>query len=670
MNIEKYDYKNLTPFKWFTLQNFPFIEADFDAITNYQLLCKVVEYLNKVIDSQNNVGQEVENLSNNFIQLKDYVDNYFENLDVQEEINNKLDQMAESGELTELLMHYFNVDKSLIDLSNKTNKLAGATWNYENWTAIANGFHHATGNTTALSTNVSGITNGKPYVLVFTCTNQYASTTESALLAEFGGSGTWEQYQNDGTVTKYFTFYPENNELIFTPSTNWEGDLINIALYELDEILDVLPASLIVYDENDNIGFSTVITNSELKNVSISKNALNLSTLGSKFNIAIGDNVLNKTATGYYNTAIGFESQKESINGTRNVSIGYESLRDVTYGDRNIAIGSFALHHVTKGRNNIGIGADAGWNTTTGSHNIAISNGALNANTTGNNNIALGYFANAGNTTGSHNISLGYLANTYNTTGQYNIALGYFAHYGGTNDRFNVVIGHQAMTQNNPDVNCEYNISLGYQSMYTPNGSYNIALGYQALKNTTSTTSYNIAIGFDVMSQEVSSGSQGDNIVLGHSSARKITGENNIVLGTGALNKEADSSNVAIGLRALANTTGSGNIAIGLNAGDYIGAYSNTISIGNNCHGVNRDNSIQIGNVIRYNGEIDSFSFGVIDPVAGAKFYLDRGSETQVPLKIRQGTLKTTPEAGGIEYDGTHLYFTTSAGVRKQLAEV
>ena len=39
-------FNHLPPFKWYVLQNFPFIEADFDAITNYQLLCKIVEYLN------------------------------------------------------------------------------------------------------------------------------------------------------------------------------------------------------------------------------------------------------------------------------------------------------------------------------------------------------------------------------------------------------------------------------------------------------------------------------------------------------------------------------------------------------------------------------------------------------------------------------------------------
>lgn len=85
-------YKKLPPFKWFVLQNFPFIEEDFDAITNYQLLCKVVEYLNRNIDKTNELGEQVEALTN-----------WFENLDVQDEINNKLDDMAESGQLAEII---------------------------------------------------------------------------------------------------------------------------------------------------------------------------------------------------------------------------------------------------------------------------------------------------------------------------------------------------------------------------------------------------------------------------------------------------------------------------------------------------------------------------------------------------------------------------------------
>lgn len=92
-------FKRLTPFKRCVLQNFPFIEADFDALTNYGLLCKIVEYLNQVIASQNEVQGVTEEIVTAFNNLYDYVHDYFKNLDVQEEINNKIDQLVEDGTL-------------------------------------------------------------------------------------------------------------------------------------------------------------------------------------------------------------------------------------------------------------------------------------------------------------------------------------------------------------------------------------------------------------------------------------------------------------------------------------------------------------------------------------------------------------------------------------------
>ena len=104
--INKKDYKDLTYFKRWTLENFPFIEADFDAITNYQLYCKIVEYLNNVIYNQNQVQDLSDELVDGYNNLVEYVNNYFNNLDVQEEINNKLDEMAEDGTLTNLIKAY------------------------------------------------------------------------------------------------------------------------------------------------------------------------------------------------------------------------------------------------------------------------------------------------------------------------------------------------------------------------------------------------------------------------------------------------------------------------------------------------------------------------------------------------------------------------------------
>ena len=98
-----FDYKNLSPFKWYVLENFPFIEADFDALTNWQLFCKLGKEINKIINSVNVSGEQVETLTTAFNNLQNYVNNYFDNLDVQEEINNKLDEMIQDGTIANIL---------------------------------------------------------------------------------------------------------------------------------------------------------------------------------------------------------------------------------------------------------------------------------------------------------------------------------------------------------------------------------------------------------------------------------------------------------------------------------------------------------------------------------------------------------------------------------------
>ena len=117
MNINtNYDeLKNITPFKRCVLTNFPFIEADFDAVTNYQLLCKVVEKLNEIIANTDKQNSNIELLENNFGTLYNYVKNYFDNLDVQEEINTKLDNMAADGSLDVLIKPFFDEYKNEID---------------------------------------------------------------------------------------------------------------------------------------------------------------------------------------------------------------------------------------------------------------------------------------------------------------------------------------------------------------------------------------------------------------------------------------------------------------------------------------------------------------------------------------------------------------------------
>ena len=119
---ERHDYKAITPFRLFVKSNFPFIESTYEALDNYGLYCKVVEYLNQVIDEQNKVNADM-------VTFTDFVTGYFENLDVQEEINNKLDEMATDGTLDALMKKYLDsiVMPELAQMQNEIESVASGS---------------------------------------------------------------------------------------------------------------------------------------------------------------------------------------------------------------------------------------------------------------------------------------------------------------------------------------------------------------------------------------------------------------------------------------------------------------------------------------------------------------------------------------------------------------
>lgn len=106
------DILRLRPFQRFcmTIGNLP--SSYIESLTYAELIYWLCDYLEKkVIPTVNNNSDVVKEIQELFTELQNYVDNYFKNLDVQEEINNKLDEMAESGVLENILMNYVNVTK-------------------------------------------------------------------------------------------------------------------------------------------------------------------------------------------------------------------------------------------------------------------------------------------------------------------------------------------------------------------------------------------------------------------------------------------------------------------------------------------------------------------------------------------------------------------------------
>lgn len=87
------------------------IPAVFDnSLTYYEALCSLWKWLQtNLVDVVNNNATVTQEYNRKVDELKAFVENYFDNLDVQEEINNKLDQMAESGALTEIIAQFLGL---------------------------------------------------------------------------------------------------------------------------------------------------------------------------------------------------------------------------------------------------------------------------------------------------------------------------------------------------------------------------------------------------------------------------------------------------------------------------------------------------------------------------------------------------------------------------------
>ena len=86
------DYHKIPLLNICSLNNFPFIEADFDAVTYYQLLCKIVDSVNSTIELTNNLLDEYEEMEEEYNRLISLVNELQSRLDtIQEELTEYID---------------------------------------------------------------------------------------------------------------------------------------------------------------------------------------------------------------------------------------------------------------------------------------------------------------------------------------------------------------------------------------------------------------------------------------------------------------------------------------------------------------------------------------------------------------------------------------------------
>lgn len=80
-----------------------------DSLSYYELLCKVINYLNNLIEDLKNTEANVSGLYEAFVALQKFVNDYFDNLEIDEVITDKLESMAISGELTRIIFEWLSM---------------------------------------------------------------------------------------------------------------------------------------------------------------------------------------------------------------------------------------------------------------------------------------------------------------------------------------------------------------------------------------------------------------------------------------------------------------------------------------------------------------------------------------------------------------------------------
>ena len=102
---------------------------DVESGTVLQQTARMYDKVNQLTRLFNELSEETQTTVNHYIEefttLYNYVHDYFDNLDVQEEINNKLDAMADDGTLEALIAEYLGAGVQIIFCKQKGNVQSG-----------------------------------------------------------------------------------------------------------------------------------------------------------------------------------------------------------------------------------------------------------------------------------------------------------------------------------------------------------------------------------------------------------------------------------------------------------------------------------------------------------------------------------------------------------------
>lgn len=239
-------YIEMNPFRFWCQKVLPL--AYDDALSYYEVLCKLSEYLNEMLSNVEGLKDDVDNLRKAFEALQEWVNNYFENLDIKGDIKETIIEMVNDGTLTEILKPYIDQeilnkwnaeykkyvdqqDASILSQANAHSDAADAAQNTK--------IDKNTGDITNLSNRLDGLLdNIAERVTVFM--TRVSTNSRLAVTTNSSGQINWRFY---GSVTytsappamEFWTWPIEQADLGDKPATGYTKYLcVNMQTHQLE----------------------------------------------------------------------------------------------------------------------------------------------------------------------------------------------------------------------------------------------------------------------------------------------------------------------------------------------------------------------------------------------------------------------------------------------------
>lgn len=322
------------------------------------------------------------------IKLEDFnTDNFYNNKQIEQKLNNKVDKIegkglstedytttekqklsklqlpdqtynpesenAQSGKAVAQAIKpttmYFDKIKFRVSTNILNESMVGSAAGWSN-----NGLDltHSSGTTNPLQLNFGNLAvKNEEWLISFNATG----VTSDYLYISFGNNPLTKVYNGGEEFNIVIPVSENNDSLIFTPTKEFNGTITN------------LQARKIVDEGGTEISLSS----------------LTVSTGGTK-----------KIKSGFWNVIIGTDNTlANSPNATRTIAMGYAALSKLISGNRNIAIGTHSMREMLGGEDNISIGADNMMLVNQAEGCISIGKGAMSNGDNVRNCIAIGAYA-------------------------------------------------------------------------------------------------------------------------------------------------------------------------------------------------------------------------------------------------------------------------------------